>query len=96
MDKRLLLLLVLGTNLGLGTMATKDGTGFKTLTVASSAPSSPATGDIWVWDTSISTGNYSTSEGKILGLRGLMERLFIRRQLTELLTLLQILVLSPP
>ena len=49
------------TNLGLGTMATKDGTGFQTLTVASSAPSSPATGDIWV-DTSISTGNYSTSE----------------------------------
>lgn len=49
------------TNLGLGTMATKDGTGFQTLTVASSAPSSPATGDIWI-DTSISTGNYSTSE----------------------------------
>ena len=49
------------TNLGLGTMATKDGTGFQTLTVASSAPGSPATGDIWV-DTSISTGNYSTSE----------------------------------
>lgn len=40
------------TNLGLGTMATKDGTGFQTLTVASSAPSSPATGDIWV-DTSV-------------------------------------------
>lgn len=36
------------TNLGLGTMATKDGTGFQTLTVASSAPGSPATGDIWV------------------------------------------------
>ena len=36
------------TNLGLGTMATKDGTGFQTLTVASSAPSSPATGDIWI------------------------------------------------
>ena len=40
------------TNLGLGTMATKDGTGFQTLTVDSSAPSSPATGDIWV-DTSV-------------------------------------------
>lgn len=42
------------TNLGLGSIATKAATGWATLTVAGSAPGSPASGDIW-FDTSATT-----------------------------------------